>query len=53
MASYFDEIARNRIKSLLLMAVFTAFFTAIIYIFVLLLGGGLIAVGIGFALVLV
>lgn len=52
MASFFDEIAANRLKSLLLMLVFTLFFVAIIYVVVLMLGGGLVAFSIGVAFVM-
>jgi heat shock protein HtpX len=40
MASFFDEIARNNLKSLLLMCIFGAFFIAVIYVFLLLFFGG-------------
>ena len=52
MASFFDEIAKNKIKSLLLMSIFIVFFSAIIYVFVLFLGGGIFAFVIGFIIVL-
>lgn len=39
MASFFDEIARNKLKSFLLMGLFTAFFMLIIYVIVYLLIG--------------
>ncbi len=52
MASYFDEIARNRLKSVLLMVIFSILFFAIIYVFVLALGGGPLAFALGAALVL-
>lgn len=52
MVSYFDEISRNRLKSILLMSVFALLFFAIIYVFVLALGGGPIAIAIGGVLVL-
>ena len=51
MASFFDEIGRNRIKSILLMMVFGAIFGGIIFLFVYLFGGGPIAFGIGMAIV--
>ncbi len=53
MASFFDEIGRNRIKSILLMIVFGAIFGAVIFLFVYLLGGGPIAFGIGMAIVVI
>ncbi len=53
MASFFDEIAKNRLKSIVLLALFCGLFSLIIFVFVLLLGGGLFAFLIGFLLVLV
>jgi heat shock protein HtpX len=53
MTSFFDEIARNRLKSLVLMAIFSLLFAGIIYAVVLLLGGGLFAFILGFALVII
>ncbi len=53
MASFFDEIARNKIKSILLMLIFIVFFSAIVYLFVYFLGGGLIALVIGVAIILI
>ena len=41
MVSFFDEIARNRLSSLLLLAIFTLFFAGIVYLFVQILGGGI------------
>ena len=35
MSSFFDEIARNRIKSIILMLLFIGLFSLIIYVFVL------------------
>ncbi len=52
MASFFDEIAKNKLKSLLLMFVFISFFSAIVYLFVYFLGGGLIAFLAGFIIIL-
>jgi heat shock protein HtpX len=52
MASFFDEIARNNLKSLLLMCIFGALFIGVIYFVVLILGGGLLAFGIGALLVM-
>ena len=51
MSSFFDEIARNNLKSFLLLAIFTLFFVGIIYFVVYLLGGGVFAFFIGAALV--
>ena len=47
MASFFDEIARNRLKSIILMSLFSLFFFAIIYLVVWLLGGGLFGLIVG------
>ena len=51
MASFFDEIARNRLKSLVLMAAFFALFAAVIAAVVLLLGGGPFAIIVGAVIV--
>ena len=51
MASFFDEIARNRLKSLVLMAAFFALFTLVIAAVVWLFGGGLLALLVGVAVV--
>lgn len=51
MTSFFDEIARNRLRSILLMAVFSALFFLLIYVFVLLLGGGIGALIIGLIII--
>jgi heat shock protein HtpX len=51
MTSFFDEIARNRLKSLALMAVFFALFVAVIAAVVWLFGGGLFALFMGVAIV--
>lgn len=47
MASFFDEIARNNLKSFLLLAIFTIFFMGVIYFVVYLFGGGLFAFALG------
>lgn len=52
MASFFDEISRNRLKSVLLMCIFSALFFFIIYFFVLVMGGGPLAVAAGGIIVL-
>lgn len=52
MASFFDEIARNRLKSMLLMCLFSVIFFAIIYLLVVLLGGGLLGLMAGAAVVI-
>lgn len=51
MASFFDEIARNNLKSLLLMCIFGALFVAVIYFVVFALGGGILAFALGALLV--
>ncbi len=43
MASFFDEIARNKLRSILLMALFFALFAVVMFIVVLALGGGPLA----------
>jgi heat shock protein HtpX len=52
MASFFDEIARNRLRSILLMLVFGLLFAVIVFVFVLFLGGGLFAFAAGMLLIL-
>ncbi|MDE1860469.1 MAG: M48 family metallopeptidase [Candidatus Micrarchaeota archaeon] len=52
MASFFDEIARNRLKSILLMCIFSAIFFAVVYVLVLFFGGGLLGIGIGAVIIL-
>ena len=52
MASFFDEINKNKIKSILLMLIFGIFFAGIVYIFVLFFGGGLIGLIVGLVLIL-
>ncbi len=42
MTSFFDEIAKNKLSSVLLLVVFTLFFAAIVFVFVEFLGGGLL-----------
>jgi heat shock protein HtpX len=53
MSSFFDEIARNKLKSVLLMCLFSLFFFAIIYLAVLFFGGGLFGLVIGAILIIV
>ena len=54
MASFFDEIARNNLKSLVLMLLFGLLFTGVIYAVVILLGGGgIFAFAFGFVLVII
>ncbi|MGC8479333.1 MAG: M48 family metalloprotease [Candidatus Micrarchaeia archaeon] len=52
MASFFDEIAKNRLKSIILMAIFIVFFAAIVYAFVWVFGGGLVGFSIGILIIL-
>jgi len=48
MASFFDEIARNKLKSILLMAIFSLIFFAIVYLLVFIfLGGSIFAIIVG------
>ena len=51
MSSFFDEIKKNKIKSILLLVLFGALFAAILYLLILVLGGGLFAFIIGVAIV--
>jgi heat shock protein HtpX len=53
MASFFDEINKNRMKSALLMFVFILVFAAILGLFTLLFGGGLIMVCLGLIIIAV
>ncbi|MDE1825029.1 MAG: M48 family metalloprotease [Candidatus Micrarchaeota archaeon] len=53
MASFFDEIARNRLKSLLLLFIFGTFFAVLIYILVYAFGGGPFAFSLGMAAVVI
>ena len=52
MASFFDEIARNKMKSMLLMSIFIVFFAAIVYVFVWAFGGGILGFSIGIIIIL-
>jgi heat shock protein HtpX len=52
MTSFFDEISRNRIKSIILMLIFGALFTAVVYLFVLFLGGGILGLFVGLLIVI-
>ncbi len=52
MTSFFDEISANRLKSILLMLIFGAIFAGIIFLFVVLLGGGVIAFAIGVLIII-
>ncbi len=51
MASFFDQINQNRLKSIILMLVFGAIFAGVVFLFVVLLGGGPIAFGLGIVLI--
>lgn len=51
MASFFDEIARNRLKSILLMFLFSVLFVGVIFFFALYLGIGQYGVAIAVGLV--
>ncbi len=51
MVSFFDQIAKNRLKSFVLMAVFFLLFVGIVYIFAILLGGGVLSLAVSFILV--
>lgn len=51
MSSFFDEIHKNKLKSILLMLLFGALFGGIVFLFVFLLGGGPIAFGIGVVII--
>ncbi len=52
MANFFDEIARNRLKSIILMCLFSLFFFAVIYLLVLVLGGGVFGLFFGGMLII-
>ncbi len=52
MASFFDEIAVNKLKSLILMLIFIGFFSGIVYLFVTFFGGGLLAFIAGVVIIL-
>lgn len=52
MASFFDEIAHNNLRSWILMSLFIALFAFIVFIFVIFLGGGIIAFAIGLVIIL-
>jgi heat shock protein HtpX len=52
MSSFFDEIAWNNTKSALLLLIFSMLFMGVIFVFVTLLGGGILAIAIGFIAVI-
>ncbi len=51
MASFFDEIAKNRVTSILLFLIFGALFSGIVYLLVVLFGGGLFGLAVGTVIV--
>ena len=53
MASFFDEISKNRLKSILLMSIFIAFFAAIVYAFIWVFGGGIFGFSIGILVIFI
>ena len=53
MPSFFDEIAKNKVKSIILMSIFVVFFAGIIYFVVWAFGGGLLGFLIGLILILI
>ncbi len=52
MTSFFDEIARNRLKSVLLMCLFSGIFFLIVYAFVEYFGGGIFGLAIGAVIII-
>ncbi len=52
MTSFFDEISANRLKSILLMLCFGLIFAGIVFLFVLVFGGGPIGFAIGILIIL-
>jgi heat shock protein HtpX len=52
MASFFDEIAKNQMKSLVLMLLFALLFIGVVYAVVILFGGGIFAFAFGFIIVI-
>jgi len=52
MTSFFDEISRNRLKSILLMLCFGLIFAGIVFLFVAVFGGGLIGFAIGILIII-
>ncbi len=52
MTSFFDEVARNKIKSFILMFLFIGLFSLILYFFIVFLGGGLFAFALGFVVII-
>jgi heat shock protein HtpX len=51
MASFFDEISANKIRSILLMIVFGAIFAGIEYLLIVWLGGGILALALGIGVI--
>src|ERR1700730_3225908 len=52
MASFFDEVNSNRLKSIILMLLFGLLFAAIVFLVVFIFGGGPIAFGIGILVII-
>ena len=52
MTSFFDEISRNRLKSILLMLCFGLIFAGIVFLFVAVFGGGLIGFAVGIIIII-
>ena len=53
MASFFDEISKNRWRSILLMLIFGIFFAFIVFLFIVFLGGGLFGFAVGVAIIFI
>ncbi|MGC8649193.1 MAG: M48 family metalloprotease, partial [Candidatus Micrarchaeia archaeon] len=53
MASFFDEINKNKMKSILLMLIFGLFFAGIVYFVDIIFGGGLIGLAAGIVLIII
>lgn len=52
MASFFDEIARNNLRSIILMVIFTLFFAGIIFVFVTAFQSGVFGFALGLLIIL-
>jgi heat shock protein HtpX len=52
MVSFFDQISQNRLKSILLMLIFGLIFAGIVFLFVELLGGGLLGFIVGVIIII-
>ncbi|MCL4383650.1 MAG: M48 family metalloprotease [Candidatus Marsarchaeota archaeon] len=53
MASFFDEINKNKMKSILLMIIFGLLFAGVVYLVDIIFGGGLIGLVAGLALIVI